>query len=211
MKRRQDLGRLVAAARNDLAFREYVDRCEKILREMFHEDESAIESFRKWANAVRSKQDQLDLLLHEEPLYTVAEFIQADPRKREFRKVEREYNVFARDKGWEPQDSEAKRRVSEPELRIAALQLLSKAPRGFLTTSDLIIGLSAMFKPEGIDAAILSGRSDTYFSQKVRNMVSHRGSSTSLMKRGFVVYDKDRQAIEITKAGRAFLESKGLA
>lgn len=97
--------------------------------------------------------------------------------------------------------------ISERQLRAATLELLVKHPKGFMTTSDLIAELEHIFMPEGLDAAILANRSDTHFSQKVRNIISHRGSSTSLMKKGFVIYHKDREGLEITEAGRAFLKT----
>lgn len=50
---------------------------------------------------------------------------------------------------------------------------MSKSVNGFVSTSDLISGLTEVLHPTGVDAEILSGRSDTYFSQKVRNLKSH--------------------------------------
>jgi hypothetical protein len=100
--------------------------------------------------------------------------------------------------------------VTEAQLRIPALQLLAKSKTGFMRTSKLIDELAEIFKPEGKDATIIPRRSDTYFSQKVRNMVSHRGSSVSLQRRGFAIYHKDREGMEITDTGRAFLKQKGL-
>ena len=100
--------------------------------------------------------------------------------------------------------------VTEAQLRIPALQLLAKSKTGFMRTSRLIDELADIFKPEGKDATIIPKRSDTYFSQKVRNMISHRGSSVSLQRRGFAVYHKDREGMEITDAGRAYLKHKGL-
>jgi hypothetical protein len=101
-------------------------------------------------------------------------------------------------------------RISEAQLRTPVLQLLAKSKNGFLTTTTLIEELTELFKPEGQDAKVLDGRSDTYFSQKVRNMISHRSSTQSLQKRGFAIYHKDREGMEITEAGRAFLKAKGL-
>ena len=64
-------------------------------------------------------------------------------------------------------------RITENQLVLPALYLLSKSPDGFVTTSDLIRKLTEVMHPTGVDANILSGRSDTYFSQKVRNLKSH--------------------------------------
>lgn len=100
-------------------------------------------------------------------------------------------------------------RVSEDDIRIPTLQLLANAPDGFMTTSGLISALNTMFAPEGEDAEILTNRSDTRFSQVVRNQVSHRGSSTSLVRRGHAIYDRGRRGFQITDAGRAYLQANG--
>lgn len=96
--------------------------------------------------------------------------------------------------------------VTEAQLRIPALLLLAKSKTGFLPTSTLISELEDQFKPEGKDAQIIDGRRDTYFSQKVRNMISHRESSRSLQRRGFAIYHKTREGLEITEAGLAYLK-----
>jgi hypothetical protein len=62
---------------------------------------------------------------------------------------------------------------SERELVLPALVLLDLSQAG-LTTSDLIRELTTILRPDGHDGEILADRNDTYFSQKVRNLVSHR-------------------------------------
>ena len=89
---------------------------------------------------------------------------------------------------------------SEHELVLPALALLDRYEAG-LTTSDLIRELTTILKPDGSDADILAGRNDTYFSQKVRNLVSHR----TLAEPGFETYDATRQHHSITPAGRRYL------
>jgi hypothetical protein len=107
------------------------------------------------------------------------------------------------------QDSEAGDAMTEegriPERTIAqeALRLLAQVPDGFMTTTDLIAALDNQFEPSGEDAEILEGRSDTRFSQKVRNLVSHRGYANGLETNGYAVYDKGRSGWTITPAGRA--------
>jgi hypothetical protein len=57
-------------------------------------------------------------------------------------------------------------------------------------------------EPTGVDAELLYGRSDTHFSQKVRNLVSHR----ALERRGFTQPRRFRNAPHrITPEGRDFL------
>ena len=96
---------------------------------------------------------------------------------------------------------------SEAELRIPVLRLINTSPTGFMTTSSIISEMEEIFKPDGHDILILEGRSDTYFSQKVRNIISHRTSSLSLIKKGYATYHKDRGGLSITESGRDYLKS----
>ena len=100
--------------------------------------------------------------------------------------------------------------VTEAELRIAALQLLATAPGDFIATEKMIPALEGIFNPSGADAQILEGRSDTHFSQKVRNLVSHRNQPTGLCGQGYAIYIEGREGLQITDAGRAYLTAKGL-
>lgn len=86
-------------------------------------------------------------------------------------------------------------RITEKQLVLPTLYLLSKSNNGFVTTSDLITKLTEVMKPTGIDAEILSGRSDTYFSQKVRNLKSH----DALQRRGYATNYND--GFMITQSG----------
>jgi len=89
----------------------------------------------------------------------------------------------------------------EPALRAAF------ARGGFISTQDLIIELEEHFLPVERDAEILEGRSDTYFSQKVRNLVSHRNSKTNMIGRGLATYDEVLAGIRITSLGIEFLRN----
>lgn len=97
-------------------------------------------------------------------------------------------------------------RIRERDLIIPALRAAAGRPNGEITTSDLIDVLTAEFQPEGQDAQILDGRKDTYFSQKVRNLVSHKESFTSMFAKGYAVHVPESESIRITDAGRAFLD-----
>lgn len=92
--------------------------------------------------------------------------------------------------------------ITEEQVREAALCALARVPGGFITTEDLISILEGALRPTGDDAKILDNRSDTRFSQKVRNLVSHRNQSTSLESRGLAIYDVAREGWQITDAGR---------
>ncbi|MGF1552370.1 MAG: hypothetical protein ACFBWO_07700 [Paracoccaceae bacterium] len=96
-------------------------------------------------------------------------------------------------------------RIRERDLIIPALEAAAARPDGKITTSDLIVELTNIFQPEGQDSEILDGRRDTYFSQKVRNLISHKNSSTSMFAKGYAEHIPEEEAIRITDAGRAFL------
>lgn len=66
-------------------------------------------------------------------------------------------------------------RIEEKALILPSLYIIKQ--KGEATTSDLIKELTRLFRPTGEDAKILDGRKDTKFSQKVRNLVSHRSSN----------------------------------
>lgn len=55
-------------------------------------------------------------------------------------------------------------------------------------------------RPTGMDAKILAGRTDTYFSQKVRNLKSH----DTLTRRGFATNYED--GFRLTPTGVAYIE-----
>lgn len=87
------------------------------------------------------------------------------------------------------------KRITESQLVLPALYLLSKSNNGFISTSNLINGLTQIMHPTGIDAEILSGRNDTYFSQKVRNLKSH----DTLQRQGYATNHND--GFMITQSG----------
>lgn len=64
--------------------------------------------------------------------------------------------------------------VTESDLIFPALRLMSQRANGYIDTSTLIHELERIFRPTGIDAEKLNNRNDTHFSQKVRNLKSHR-------------------------------------
>lgn len=99
----------------------------------------------------------------------------------------------------------AKTRIKECELAIPALRAAAAAG-GEIKTSKLIEVLAKNFHPEGEDAEILNGRNDTKFSQKVRNLISHKGSSTSIFYNGYAVHNEDEESLIITEKGIAHLQ-----
>lgn len=97
-------------------------------------------------------------------------------------------------------------RIHEPDLVLPTLHFLAD---GRATTSEIIKHLEDKFDPEGEDAEILEGRSDTRFSQIVRNMVSHRHASSSFIANGFATYDDKKSGLCITFKGRQLVAQTG--
>lgn len=97
-------------------------------------------------------------------------------------------------------------RIKEGDTYGPILKFVAQSPDGFVKTADLIKSLEGYFAPQGEDAEILAGRSDTRFSQIVRNVVSHRTSPTNLIGMGLAEYDKVRRGLRITPEGRAKLD-----
>ncbi len=95
--------------------------------------------------------------------------------------------------------------VHEGDLVMPTLRLLSEESDGFMGTADLIGELEDVFNPSGHDAQIISDRSDTYFTQNVRNLISHRNQQNSFITYGYADYDGRRRGLRITEVGRELL------
>ena len=102
-------------------------------------------------------------------------------------------------------------RIAEHNLIIPTLAAISMNG-GWISTSDLIGHLDATFGPNGKDDDIIENRFDTFFSQKVRNMICHRKSKASFIARGFAKYAQKPAAnnkviggLAITAKGKALL------
>lgn len=95
------------------------------------------------------------------------------------------------------------RRISEAELIIPSLYLMSKNG-GSIRTSELLKELRVIMRPEGEDLAILSGRNDDKFSQKVRNLRAH----STFERYELAKYSGDSRngEVTITNSGKKFLE-----
>ena len=92
-------------------------------------------------------------------------------------------------------------RITETELVLPSLYLMSINPTGSISTTELIRLLTQIMNPQGLDAQMLNNRSDTYFSQKVRNLKSH----DTLTKNGYAVYSDG--SYHITDQGRQLVLS----
>lgn len=103
-------------------------------------------------------------------------------------------------------------RISESELILPALYLM-KRNGGHINTSLLINLLTGLMKPEGLDADILEGRNDTYFSQKVRNLKSHntfeRYGYATYNGIDFTITDKGVKFVEDNEENLKYLFASG--
>lgn len=87
---------------------------------------------------------------------------------------------------------------SENEIIPFALSIIDNHVEG-ISTSNLIIHLRELMKPDGDDLEILNNRNDDKFSQKVRNLKSHK----TLENKGYVKFYSDK--FFITEKGIKFL------
>lgn len=94
-------------------------------------------------------------------------------------------------------------RISEKDLILPALWSISKADNKILSTTDLQQSLREIMQPRGDDVEILAGRNDDKFSQKVRNLRSHK----TLESLGFALYEnRDNNGFwTLTAKGENFL------
>jgi hypothetical protein len=74
-----------------------------------------------------------------------------------------------------------------------------------MVTSDIIARLTERFAPSGQDAEILEGRRNTYFSQKVRNMIIHRDRPSSFIHQGLAHYEL--HGLRISDQGRSTVQA----
>ncbi len=87
---------------------------------------------------------------------------------------------------------------SENEMIPVAVKIIKNSPNG-IETKDLIKRLREELKPDGEDTIILSNRSDDKFSQKARNLKSHK----TLEKKSYVVFKENK--FFITLEGEKYL------
>lgn len=93
-------------------------------------------------------------------------------------------------------------RITEQDLILPALFLMSMQSDGIISTSRLIRELETLMKPTGIDMMVLAGRNDTRFSQIVRNLKSH----STFEKYGYA--ENINRGFRITTKGKRLVEAK---
>lgn len=96
--------------------------------------------------------------------------------------------------------------ISERDLVLPAVYLIGSSASGNMTTSELITHLTQAFEPKGDSAKLLANRSDSRFSQLVRNLKSN----STLVKQGLVYYTGARkQYYRLTKKGKEVFDAVG--
>ena len=98
------------------------------------------------------------------------------------------------------------KRIKEKDLAVPAMKIMASQRSGSVRVGQLIKKLEEQLNPQGADAEILEGRRDTKLSQKIRNLVSHRLTSTSIIKKGYVKYSANDETLTITDLGRQYLK-----
>jgi predicted HNH restriction endonuclease len=92
---------------------------------------------------------------------------------------------------------------SEAELILPALEIISERHPPGIRMKDMLPLIRKMLNPTGEDLIKNEPpRKDDHFSQKVRNLTSHR----ALVRRGLATYEKDTKRYHITAAGRSIVE-----
>jgi len=97
-------------------------------------------------------------------------------------------------------------RITEEQLILPSLYLMDNSENKTINTTDLKNALIAIFKPSGEDAQLAKGRSDSFFTQKVRNLKSH----DTLENLGVATYNKlpgERSgSFTMTNGGKKYLD-----
>ena len=98
-------------------------------------------------------------------------------------------------------------RITEEQLILPALYLMDISTNKSITTTEMKDALVNIFKPTGEDNAIIGGRNDTFFTQKVRNLKSH----DTLENLGYAICSNRLQGepsgrFTITTNGKSYLD-----
>jgi len=79
---------------------EYAKRCGAIITIVFKKPPEVKRQFKRWFNDLVSQSENPVLLLHEEPLYLVAEYLGFDIRYIDESEIAAEYERLARSMNW---------------------------------------------------------------------------------------------------------------
>ena len=95
-------------------------------------------------------------------------------------------------------------RIWEKDLLLPALKIINDAWNNWISTTELSDNLRTLLNPSGEDLQILKWRADDKFSQKVRNLKSHK----TLEKKGFVRCESSNETSKfyITEEWKQYLQ-----
>jgi hypothetical protein len=79
---------------------EFVLRCETIAQRVFHRSINQVSEFRLWLDNLMVESENRFIILHEHPLYFVAEYYGYDYRFIENSQLAREYDLLADALNW---------------------------------------------------------------------------------------------------------------
>ena len=105
----------------------------------------------------------------------------------------------------QPEDESPQEIDLKADLWKYALLVMATRDGGFITTTELIVELPKYIAIPDEHSDMLRNRSDSKFSQLVRNLKSHRNSYTNFIFRGYA--ESILGGFLITERGREFLQS----
>lgn len=94
-------------------------------------------------------------------------------------------------------------RIQQGDIAVLALELAAARSSGEISTTDLKGFMIDKFKPTEGDAIPTANGVTPLFDQIIGNLVSNRGTPTSMFRHGYATYTGE--GIRITQAGREFL------
>ena len=95
------------------------------------------------------------------------------------------------------------RKLGEKDLTLPTLYLLYT--RGDMNTSELKDEIINLINPGGENLDPLVNRADTKITQIIRNIISHKDTTTNIIYKGLVEYSDITGILSITEKGVAYL------
>lgn len=96
-----------------------------------------------------------------------------------------------------------KEKIREADVWKYALLVMSTMQNGYVATKELIKILTSILELSDQDKVTLKGRNDSKFSQIIRNLKSHRKSTTNFIYQGYA--EAVDEGFKITEKGRLFV------
>ncbi len=96
------------------------------------------------------------------------------------------------------------RKLCEKDLTLPTLYILNS--KGKLNTSELKDEIITLLNPGGENLDPLLNRPDTKITQIIRNIISHKETSTNIINRGLIKYSDITGDISITNDGIIYLD-----